>query len=81
MKPAAALVALFLSACAGSTAGPQTAVDSCAVARPDFGAATAADRDLFAYDVGAPLNLQFWFSDPANAKGFGASTSVHLVQP
>jgi dienelactone hydrolase len=33
--------------------------DSCAVARPNFGgAATAADRDLFAYDVDAPLNLQ-----------------------
>ena len=32
--------------------------DSCAVARPDFGgAATAADRALFAYDVNAPLNL------------------------
>jgi dienelactone hydrolase len=33
--------------------------DSCSGARPDFGgAATAADRDLFAYDAGAPLNLK-----------------------
>lgn len=33
--------------------------DTCAVARPDFGApAAAADRALFAYDAGAPLNLQ-----------------------
>ncbi|CAA9336438.1 MAG: hypothetical protein AVDCRST_MAG89-2407, partial [uncultured Gemmatimonadetes bacterium] len=33
--------------------------DSCAVARPNFGgAATAADRNLFAYDASAPLNLQ-----------------------
>src|SRR3712207_2675622 len=59
MKPAIALAALFISACGGSTAGPPTAaVDSCAVARPDFGVATAAERDLFAYDVNAPLNLQ-----------------------
>ena len=57
--PVAALVALFISACAGSTTEPPTAADSCAVERPDFGgAATAADRDLFAYDVDAPLNLQ-----------------------
>ena len=66
MKPAAALVALVLSACAGSAADPSTVptkpslvADSCAVARPDFkGVATAADRSLFAYDVNAPLNLQ-----------------------
>jgi dienelactone hydrolase len=33
--------------------------DSCGGARPDFGGmATAADRDLFSYDVDAPLNLQ-----------------------
>jgi dienelactone hydrolase len=33
--------------------------DSCTGARPDFGgAATAADRAQFAYDVNAPLNLQ-----------------------
>ncbi len=57
MKPAMALVALLVSACAGSTTEARTA-DSCAVARPDFGVATAADRDLFAYDVNAPLNLQ-----------------------
>jgi hypothetical protein len=49
-------VALSIPAFAGSTTEsftePPTVVDSCAVARPDFGAvATAADRDLFVYDV------------------------------
>jgi dienelactone hydrolase len=59
MKPAIALMALFVSACADSTTGPGTAVESCAVARPDFGGvATAAVRSLFAYDVNGPLNLQ-----------------------
>ena len=59
MKPAMALVALFICACAGSAAGPRTGADSCAVARPEFGGiATEADRDLFDYDVNAPLNLQ-----------------------
>ena len=61
-KPAIALVALFISACADSTGEPLpepiTNVDSCAIKRPDFGAATAVDRNLFAYDVTAPLNLQ-----------------------
>ena len=59
--PASALVALFISACAVSPAEPSTPLvaDSCAVARPDFGGvATAADRNLFTYDVNAPLNLQ-----------------------
>ena len=56
--PVAAMVALFISACAGSSTEPLAAADSCAVARPDFGgAATAADRDLFAYPVSA-LHLQ-----------------------
>ena len=59
MRPATALLALFMSACAGSSAGPSPVADSCTVARPDFeGVATAADRNLFAYDVDAPLNLQ-----------------------
>jgi dienelactone hydrolase len=58
MKPVIALVALFVSACAGSTTGPRAAADSCAVARPDFGVAAAAERSLFAYDAHAPLNLQ-----------------------
>ena len=66
MKPPIALVVLFLSACSGSPAGtsaaptaPSPAGNSCAVARPDFGgAATAADRNLFAYDVNAPLSMQ-----------------------
>src|SRR5688572_15883732 len=65
MKPAIALVVVFISACGGSPAkpsaaptGPSAVGDSCAVARPDFGgAATAADRNLFAH-VNAPLNLQ-----------------------
>jgi dienelactone hydrolase len=39
-----------------------TAADSCTVEpgslRPSFGVATAAERSLFAYDAGAPLNLQ-----------------------
>ena len=58
MKPTVALVAWFVSACAGPTTGPRTPVDPCPVARPDFGVATAADRDLFAYDANAPLDLQ-----------------------
>ncbi len=57
MKATVVLAAVFVSACAGPTAG-LPAVDSCAVARPDFGVATAAERTLFAYDVNAPLNLQ-----------------------
>ena len=66
MKPTAALVALFIHACAGSPGEPSTSTtrpisvaDSCAGARPDFGGmATEADRGLFAYDVDAPLHLQ-----------------------
>jgi uncharacterized protein len=59
MRPGLALVALFISACAGSTTEPPTASDPCAVERPDFGGpATAADRNLFAYDFDAPLSLQ-----------------------
>ena len=58
MKPMITLLAVLASACAGPTAGPLGGTDSCAVSRPDFGAATAADRDLFAYDADAPLNLQ-----------------------
>jgi hypothetical protein len=73
MKHRIALAALFIAACAtppaeSSTApaGPGTSptglspvADSCALARPHFGGvATAADRALFAYEVGAPLNLR-----------------------
>ena len=59
MKPTIALLALFIFACAGSPPAPSLVADSCAVARPDFGAvATEADRNLFAYNVDAPLNLQ-----------------------
>src|SRR5262245_11825995 len=66
MKPSLALVALSMAACAPTTSPPAvpettapTVSDSCAAARPDFGGpATAADRDLFAYDASAPLDLQ-----------------------
>jgi len=60
MKPVIAMLALFVSACTGSSAmEPGASADTCAVARPDFGGvATAADRSLFAYDANAPLNLQ-----------------------
>lgn len=58
MRPTVALAALFISACASSTTGPGTPVDSCPVARPAFGVAAAAERELFAYDANAPLNLQ-----------------------
>ena len=62
MKAAFAVVALFSSACASSPGealtGPPGVVDSCAIARPDFGVASAAERELFAYDFDAPLNLQ-----------------------
>ena len=62
MKMIIALLVLFVSACAGAQAAPTTPgllADSCAIARPEFGAAaTAAERDLFAYDANAPLNLQ-----------------------
>jgi hypothetical protein len=68
MKPAIALVALFISACTGSASAtaPPLGADSCAVARPAFGVATAADRDLFAYDADAPLNLQKTVEDTIN---------------
>ena len=62
MKVVIALAALVTSGCGGSPAEPPTelpiAADSCAIERPEFGVATAAERDLFAYDADAPLNLQ-----------------------
>ena len=65
MKPSLLLVASLLAGCASTTepptapqAGTPTAPDSCAIGRPDFGVATAADRQPFAYDVNAPLDLQ-----------------------
>ena len=59
MKPTIALLALFAAACSDSpTPPPSPSAESCAVERPSFGgAATEADRQLFAYDAGAPLNL------------------------
>lgn len=60
--PAVAIVAWFICACADTTAKPPTepvfAADSCAITRPVFGVAGAADRALFAYDANAPLNLK-----------------------
>ena len=62
MKTTFALaLAVSFPACASSTTGLTqfTPADSCASARPNFGAvANAADRGLFAYDVNAPLNPQ-----------------------
>ena len=58
MKAVLALAVMFTAACGGSSAEPPTSTDSCAIARPEFGVATAGERDLFAYDVDAPLNLQ-----------------------
>ena len=66
MKPAMALAALFISACAGSPTKSSSAADSCPVARPDFGVAAAADRELFAYDANAPLNLQQTVASTSN---------------
>ena len=56
----ALVLVLFVPACASSTVDPEqvTTGDSCAVARPEFSTATAAERSLFAYNVNAPLNLQ-----------------------
>jgi uncharacterized protein len=61
MRTAIVLAAVFVSACARSSDQSLTEPvpgDSCAIVRPDFGVATAAERDLFAYDVDAPLNLE-----------------------
>lgn len=62
MRATLALVALVASACAASSseplAGPPAGADSCVVARPEFGVAAAAERDLFAYDADASLSLQ-----------------------
>ena len=73
MKAMLALLTAFVAACAGSATGSTAAADSCAVARPDFGAvATDADRAQFAYDAGAPLNLQQTVQSSKN----GVETSV-----
>jgi dienelactone hydrolase len=64
MKPTTALIAFCIAACNGHPADPpltgeNPGADSCAVVRPNFGgAASQADRSLFAYDGNAPLNLQ-----------------------
>jgi len=88
MRPAIALAALFMSACAGASAdsstvptGPSLVGDSCAVARPNFGGvATAADRNLFAYDVNAPLNLQMSLeSTSKGVEGIPVRTGEHAL--
>ena len=70
MKAAMALGALLMSACAGTPVESRSAQpvsgDTCAVVRPDFGVASAAERNLFAYDVDAPLNLQKTVEDTIN---------------
>lgn len=61
IKTSIAALSLLISACTSSPSqlGSGSGGDSCALARPDFGAvATADDRTLFAYDVNAPLNVQ-----------------------
>jgi uncharacterized protein len=68
----------------------QVFVDTCVVARPNFGVATAAERDLFAYDVNAPLNLQktventtdaFEFSGISYNSPAGGKVTGILVEP
>ncbi|HEX6573942.1 MAG TPA: dienelactone hydrolase family protein [Gemmatimonadaceae bacterium] len=68
---------LLCTACAGTPAAPKneakSVADSCAVVRPDFGgAATDADRGMFAYNVNAPLNLQKTVE--SNTNGIEVST-------
>ncbi len=58
MKAGMALVALLVCACGGSPSEPPIDGNSCAVERPEFDVASAAERDVFAYDAAAPLNLQ-----------------------
>ncbi|HEU4561762.1 MAG TPA: alpha/beta fold hydrolase [Longimicrobium sp.] len=65
MKPTVALIALFVAACTGSTTDG-TPVDPCPATRPNFGVATAAERELFAYNVNAPLDLQQTVKSTAN---------------
>jgi dienelactone hydrolase len=75
----------------GVRVSPQPSnVDTCAIARPNFGVATAAERDLFAYDINAPLNLQktveirndvFEFSGISYNSPSGGSVTGILVEP
>lgn len=62
MKVVIAFVAALTTGCGGSPAEPPVELpigaDSCAIARPEFGVATAAERALFSYAADAPLNLQ-----------------------
>jgi uncharacterized protein len=81
-KPTFVLAALIISACSssgekitGKITDPiaKPSVDTCAVARPDFGGpATAADRALFAYDVKAPLNLKKTVDSISNGVEFNS---------
>lgn len=65
MKSFTAFVVFCIAACGDlpgetrSAPAVTSAADSCTIVRPDFGgAASEADRSLFAYDASAPLNLQ-----------------------
>ena len=62
MRTAALIVALVASACSASAdqgpTAPIAGADTCALARPEFGVATFAERALFAYDADAPLDLE-----------------------
>jgi dienelactone hydrolase len=58
MKLSIVLALLLGSACAKSATEPPIEVDPCAIARPEFGTASDAELELFAYDPTAPLNLQ-----------------------
>ncbi len=100
MRSTVALAAVLVAAaCAGATTPeltepidtPPIVADSCALARPDFGGiATAADRALFAYDAGAPLNLKRTVDSTKNGVEFstvsydspdGGSVPGILFQP
>ena len=71
MKPSLALLACLLAACGSATEptpsqpGPPSGA-ACPAARPDFGVASAADRELFAYDTSAPLDLQVTTESTSN---------------
>jgi dienelactone hydrolase len=72
MKVSLAVAALIMAACGDATQAPTapgsgSPSESCAATRPDFGpAATAAERELFAYDAQAPLGLQVALESTSN---------------
>lgn len=71
MKFTTAIVTIVLlnTACSGSPAEPNPdalAQDTCSTARPVFGTASNADRNLFTYNVNAPLNVQVTVENQTN---------------